>query len=102
MEIKIQKNQVSCIQFFRVFYNTHKSNNIDLYFKYEVCLDPPGGVELRVAGSLEGVGGPVSGRASQEQEVECLARGGSPAPTILWSLGDTPLEASSLDTDASG
>ena len=31
-----------------------------------------------------------------------LARGGSPAPTILWSLGDTPLEASSLDTDASG
>jgi hypothetical protein len=67
--------------------------------------DPPEGVELRVGGSLEqgrGAGGPVSGAAGLEREVECAVRGGIPQPTVIWTLGDVPLEATSVGRDSLG
>jgi len=78
-----------------------------LYF-----LDPPEGVELRVGGSQEGgqgggqeggrAGGPISGAAGLEREVECAVRGGIPEPTVLWTVGDVPIEATRVGRDSSG
>jgi hypothetical protein len=62
-------------------------------------------VELRLGGSLEQgrvASGPVSGAAGLEREVECAVRGGIPQPTVIWSLGDVPLEATSVGRDPSG
>ncbi len=53
-------------------------------------------------GPVSGAGGPVSGVAGLEREVECAVRGGIPQPTVIWTLGDVPLEATSVGRDPSG
>jgi phage tail sheath gpL-like len=53
-------------------------------------------------GPVSGAGGPVSGAAGLEREVECAVRGGIPQPTVIWTLGDVPLEATSVGRDPSG
>ncbi len=72
------------------------------YFTVFFRLDPPVGVELRLGGSNAGLSGPVSGTAGLERTVECVARGGSPEPSLLWFLGDVPVEAARIGRDASG
>ena len=44
----------------------------------------PNYVELRTLGDVSGT---LVGREGQELSLECVAYGGSPAPSIIWHLG---------------